>query len=639
MKRKGFPYENFDGIDCEGNDKFPENNFIKTFLINKKSLFSGVELSSSSPADLLIAYCEKYNELSNKNGEIDKKQVKFNDLLEGVKTTLNKAYNKEFLNHAIWLWAYPNNKKSEPIALSDDKEKNKEYASLFKSIGVAGAGSGYVQYKTRGVLYCLYLITKAWTACECYNCTDSTSIKLSLRTFLLEDEYKISNGRTYVYKTPESVRNLLLHLISPDDFEAIAAQKDKEQIVKAFEFLIDEKNPGKTNLPSVDNSLKIIREALQKEGQLEEKDTFYSKEEIRLMWRGYSSTDLSLCQMLEIKKAVILFGPPGTGKTYTARNLAKQLAIRDDVEILKTKRKDKTEKKIEGITEQTSANSPKIKKDAWDEIKAILSSTKTNGKEKIDEYISNLQFHINYTYEDFMVGQTIQGNNVVVTPGFIFDVINKAQKDNKPHIVILDEINRTDISRVFGELFSAMEYRDRRYDLPYRVDPNAIPYGYEKFFDKKGHMFLTLPKNIYFIGTMNEIDFSLERVDFALRRRFLWEYAGYKEEALEEMLQEHDYMSKVDFSGFVDSCTALNEKIENNKELGKKYSIGQAFFDISEELWKAANQKINNAKKILWEISIKPTIEAYCGSMDENSMDTIMKSCEEAFMNNSNDYV
>lgn len=73
-------------------------------------------------------------------------------------------------------------------------------------------------------------------------------------------------------------------------------------------------------------------------------------------------------------------------------------------------------------------------------------------------------------------------------------------------------------------------------------------------------MFLTLPKNIYFIGTMNEIDFSLERVDFALRRRFLWEYAGYKEEALEEMLQEHDYMSKVDFSGFVDSCTALNEK-------------------------------------------------------------------------------
>lgn len=598
MKANEFPYKYFD-------------DFIKSFILEHSSIFSSSPSSpiSTNPEKLLKSYEKQYWDLSEK----DSKQVKFEEMLRSLQEVLKDFGNVEFLNHAIWLWAYPNNKKSEPIPFGGNNKGKKKENELFSSKGVAGAGSGYVQYKTRGVLYCLYLITKVWTDCKCYNCTNSTSIKHSLKTFLLEDEYNISNAQPNTYKTPESVRNLLLHLISPDDFEPIAAQKDKKQIVKAFEFVIDEKVPKNMNLPNVDGSLKLIRKALQDQGLLKPNETFYSGI-VHDMWRGYSSTGLSLSQMLKIKKAVVLYGPPGTGKTYTARNLAKQLVIREYVEKLKEEKSD----------------------DARSNIKTILSS-----KETIDECISNLQFHINYSYEDFMVGQTIQGNNVVVKPGFIFDVIKKAKENEpRPHIVILDEINRTDISRVFGELFSAMEYRGIRYDLPYRVDPNTKPNGYEDFFDTKGHMFLTLPENIYFIGTMNEIDFSLERVDFALRRRFLWEYVGYKEEALEEMLCKHDYLQGVDFSGYVNSCTVLNEKIENNNtELGKKYEIGHAFFDISEELWTAANRKMANAKKILWEISIKPTLEAYCGSMDENSMEKVMKSCEDAFLKKSNDDV
>lgn len=625
FKSLSFPYKYFD-------------TFVEKFLINHQSIFSDKEIEQS-PEILLKEYAKLYWELSN----ADKNQVKFDELLEKLGSTLKDTTNKEILNHAIWLWGYPNNRKSVPIEI-DGVNYKKEF---FVSSGVASAGAGYVQYKTRGVLYCLYLINSCWITDK--SNVLSKNISEEIKKIILNDikdkgknetegseekydnegkkwTYKIEENEDKEYTTPKLVCNLLLHIVD-HDYEPIATDRDKELIRENFEFLLEN---GITN--DVNHDLKEIRNKLKKYRLLYDNETFYNnKNHLDLIWRSFSNSDLPLTDMLRIKKAVILYGPPGTGKTYTAREIAKQLYIQT-----------KLKKDIKNSQS----------KDALNVFEKFYNINKGNNKEegnnneetKSEEYISVLQFHINYNYEDFMVGQTIDENEIVIKPGFIFDVIKKANSDkNTPYVVILDEINRTDISRVFGELFSAMEYRNKPITLPYKVVEGKEPTGYEEFF-KDGQMFLKIPKNLYFIGTMNEIDFSLERVDFALRRRFLWEYAGYNENALQEMLEsvmfkcECEDKSKYiklneDISDYIQSCTNLNEVISNDPNLGKKYEIGHAFFNISEELWEQAGEKINTAKKILWQISIKPTLEAYCGSMDEQSQVALVQKCEDAFKN------
>ena len=132
---------------------------------------------------------------------------------------------------------------------------------------------------------------------------------------------------------------------------------------------------------------------------------------------------------------------------------------------------------------------------------------------------------------------------------------------------------------------------------------------------------LNIPDNVYFIGTMNEIDFSLERVDFALRRRFVWEYCGYAEDVLKNIVKRKVLGiddNKID--DFFRSCTNLNKKIE--EVLGESYHIGHAFFAEIANIHKQVNDleeekdKWKYSKKVLWDISIKPTLDAYCGTMD-----------------------
>lgn len=550
-----------------------------------------------------VKYCEKYKEILN--GKQKKNPiVKMEEITDALKDADVKV--RHIINHAEWLWALPNNKKNKtPFEIKDYSVSDQVIGDEIIK-GVAGGGSGYVQYKSRAILFVLYLFNKLIKE------RSEDNAKLDIKSHLLNlceqinaDAYETDNDTI-----PEGFRNLLMYLCAPDTYEPIASDKDKERIVSTFSFFISPMD----NL-STDQKIRKIRHRLNGKCGFNENDSFY-RGNVGKMWKSYSDSDISLVKMLELKKALILYGPPGTGKTYTARELATQLAISSFMKTL-----------------QTSQNNEEKKK-AWNSIDAILS-----GKDSIDDCLKNLQLHINYSYEDFMVGQTIEKNSVVIKPGFIFDAIKKAkenEKVGKPYVIILDEINRTDISRVFGELFSAMEmtYRGKRYDLPYRVDSNSIPKRYEDFFDKKdGRMHFTIPDNLYFIGTMNEIDFSLERVDFALRRRFLWHFAGYSEDALLDMLDEAKVLdNENDKSDYITSCNKLNNIIIEEKALGKKYEIGHAFFAMPKILYAESGNNLKKAKKLLWQISISPTIEAYCGSMDEDTQKVLIEKCKKAFI-------
>ena len=202
-----------------------------------------------------------------------------------------------------------------------------------------------------------------------------------------------------------------------------------------------------------------------------------------------------------------------------------------------------------------------------------------------------------------------------------------------PHIVILDEINRVDISRIFGELFTAMEpgYREKRVELPVKDNKNEP-------------IILKIPKNMYFIGKMNMIDFSLEQVDFALRRRFVWQLSTYDEGRLNEIISEklkeketspNEQLWRNFPDSFINNCTALNNEIEWESSLGKNYLIGHAFFAEIVDLCEKT-QSWMDAKIVLWNISILPTLEAYCGTMDSNAKDGFINKCKNAFGVNTN---
>ena len=436
----------------------------------------------------------------------------------------------------------------------------------------------------------------------------------------------------------EAIVNVILFFCNTEKYLPIPAQNKKELISEKLEGLKATDNKAHLEgLSEIDINLYLIREKLRKLGEkagseqllYQETNPFWHAS-IRPFWddstENLDKDQLSDRTLLEYKKAMILYGPPGTSKSYQARKMA------------------------EGMIAEALRNQNNDISNAIDQLQGF-----------IDSHIHILQMHPNYTYDDFIIGKSIDENGkIVVKPGKMLQIIKDIEaNDSIPHFVILDEINRVDISRVFGELFTAMEasYRDKGVELS--VDINDIPKVEKEELEnnnliKDGKLYLKVPENMYFIGTMNMIDFSLEQVDFALRRRFLWRLSTYDPKRLDEIISEKvekeiaEIQKEVEGNqgnkelntmigilrscpdNFSKTCTDLNNEIEWENSLGKSYLIGHAFFSEIVDIVKQVKDW-DKAKNILWQISILPTLEAYCGTMDANMQETFLNNCKKAF--------
>ncbi|MCQ2244369.1 MAG: AAA family ATPase [Bacteroidaceae bacterium] len=605
MRKKGFPYEYFD-------------DFIRDLLIGGKSYITkGEEISEIKSAidNVYKALCQK-----TKEG----KDLPFTDAVKDI----TKRSELLVLNHALWLWCFPNSRKTQyelcvknSKGLSkEQKEKQKKENSEYDFIpfvNVAGAGSGYVQTKTNGIRFIVYLFKQCFESC--FN-------SFGAKKDIVIQECKSSTS--YEFKVPDGVKNLLLHLCNPDEYEPIASTADKQRIIKKCEE-IGCVIAGDDD----DKKLKSLRKDIFIKSIIETEGTFYSKH-FPLLWKGESvSSTLSRVQLLEYKQAMVLYGPPGTGKTYTAMELAKEILVRS---VMKSYKK--------------ASDKQKCKDCIRDIINAENATEKLCDKDNIlSKYIYYLQFHINYNYEDFIAGQTMGKEGIETKEGFIFNIIKKAKEDSSmPYIVILDEMNRVDVSRVFGELFTAIEKRntDVRLTLKKNVDKSE---GKEEGTkdNEEEYLVLNVPDNVYFIGTMNEIDFSLERIDFALRRRFIWERHDYSEDSLESIinsrLENIGDDKNVNIDDFITCSSAVNKLIDKEDSLGPNYHIGHAFFAEVADIYKNLKESSsgannwNQARNILWEISILPTLDAYCGSMDKTEKKTFIDNCKKAYNGNSSE--
>lgn len=197
-----------------------------------------------------------------------------------------------------------------------------------------------------------------------------------------------------------------------------------------------------------------------------------------------------------------------------------------------------------------------------------------------------IQFHPTYSYEDYIEGirpqskETGDGRFAVeypTQPGVFRRFCEQAKGINGRCVFIIDEINRGNIPRIFGELMFSLEYRDREVTLPY-----------------SGERF-RIPDNVYLIGTMNTADRSIALVDFALRRRFHFFYFGADPDLLDRWLAGNPVQ--------VSYLSALYRRLATEAIEDEDYAIGHSYF-MKPGLTEEELERI-------WRYSIEPYLKEY----------------------------
>lgn len=217
-----------------------------------------------------------------------------------------------------------------------------------------------------------------------------------------------------------------------------------------------------------------------------------------------------LAAVLKKKKNIILQGAPGVGKTFTAKRLAYSIMGEMD-----------------------------------------------------DKRIKFVQFHQNYSYEDFVMGYKPVNDGFKLKYGVFYQFCKEAeQHPDKDYFFIIDEINRGNMSKIFGELLMLIEadYRDKKLTLAYEEE------------DDPG---FSVPKNLHIIGMMNTADRSLAMIDYALRRRFSFfnMKPGFESDGF---IKYQKGLANDTFNTLIECIKDLNETIK--KELGEGFCIGHSYF-------------------------------------------------------------
>jgi len=408
-------------------------------------------------------------------------------------------------------------------------------------------------------------------------------------------------------------RDILLHLLFPDKYERIASRGHKQVIAEAFGDLLD----AGAAPDDIDEKIFLIRTELERLLPSQKLDFYWPP--LREVWYVPGEDDeLNPLQGLSIKKQIVLYGPPGTGKTFEARQLSDRLVRQGLIRAWGPRRYFADEKAV-----------------------AELVSTRTR----------RVQFHPGFAYEDLVRGLRLgDGGRTEYSDGILLRVIKEIRETdaaliNIPFVVILDELNRADLSKVLGECFSLLEDRDAPVQLAGQDEkPREV----------------SIPEQLHFVGTMNLIDQSLEQVDFALRRRFLWFFRGFEREQFIdvsryrwELLNRSKRIRKQwerfapEFEVLADRAESINGEIEKQPSLGAQYQIGHTYFcdivhfiekDLAARpqrqfvLYSAKGHGRDTTVGALWKYSLRPLLEQYLSGVDSDERRQFLSKTEQILL-------
>jgi 5-methylcytosine-specific restriction protein B len=292
----------------------------------------------------------------------------------------------------------------------------------------------------------------------------------------------------------------------------------------------------------------------------------------RFLWRYVNARTIADAD----NPNVIMYGPPGTGKTYSVVN------------------------SLDFVCQGDSAR------------------------------YELLQFHPSFTYEDFIEG--IKPKGVSKDGNIRFELVNGVFKNfcikakntpDKPFYFVVDEINRANLSSVFGETLSLLE-KDYRHDginkrnlirtqystLIEDLIKEDDKYKYLAYIIDNGEVKFGVPENVFFIGMMNDVDKSIDAFDLALRRRFKWIRKDCDYEVIEE---ETRFKRKDEFSNigqYIKACEKLNSYISAELGLGKSYEFGHSFFMKMSDIAKRKEITQHNLET-LFNLYLRPTLKEY----------------------------
>lgn len=357
--------------------------------------------------------------------------------------------------------------------------------------------------------------------------------------------------------------------------------------------------------------LSEFKEEFQDELESGETDNFYLS---MFVWGLYEN----LSNPFKLNKQVVKYGPPGTGKTYLARQQTEscfntwkdefapdsnQYTIGTQREIVQFHPSFGYEDFMEGLRPILDHNG---------EVQLTLQNgvfkefCRKAGKWEIDVH----KLRIGTDWEKLTIGELIQYKDELMASHWehIFQFQDRSRHVADavpPFFLIIDEINRAELSRVFGELMYCLEYRGVEGCITTQyANLNDSETG--MFRDKsEGYKFF-IPSNVYLIGTMNTIDRSVESFDLALRRRFRWEEITPDCEFLKYHLNEHEHHKK--WAELADNLKSLNEKIGNEALLGADYQIGHAYLM---DLKYSTSLSISEVRKQIWDDRIRPLLQEY----------------------------
>ncbi len=582
----------YDGFNC----------FKERFLKQHKSLFSENEIFTTENLNKIIeGFVNKPDESSDTFDNKIKKQLG------------NSSEAHELFAHIIWLWslAASDMKQSSKIDdinkwLSEDKQIEESNQFSF-SKGIMSTGQYHKTNKPAELIFIIKFLDKVIKSSDEEDINYIEILQNGVDDNTTEKQkVKIGNSTKKV-----AMYNILLHLLNPNIYPSIASYNHKEKIVNFFgtHFNIQFESDD------LDEKFRCVWKKAREEYNDKypyKWDEIYSNKDFNKL--DFYHKDLAYLWKSDIEleaKNIVLHGAPGTGKTYSVEH-----SIKNRLEFVKNQNENKQYKLV--------------------------------------------QFHPSFGYEEFIDGikPVLSNNNIQLelVNGIFKDMCIDAFKElilaknknrePKNFYFVADEINRAELSRVFGELLLCLEDDKRlRFKesklIGTKIKTQNASLWQKKHavvvLDKNGKIaeiddndqyiledgknyeyFFGVPENIYFIGTMNDIDRSVDSFDMALRRRFVWKHYKCDYDVIYEHFASND---KVD--EYITICKKLNEYIisKNGFNLSVSYELGHSYF------MKISN--INNTQiNKIWMENIAPLLKEYLRT--EFSENEIKKELDKA---------